>query len=192
MKLITLDKQSWISVGKLAIPGISLSSVMEEVQSDLIQKELEIYGRKIAMPRLTAWYGDKEYRYSGTINKPKPMPEKVKIIASVLEKEIVPHTFNSVLCNYYRNGSDSVDWHADNEPELGPTRNNVLIGSVSFGQTRKFLLKNVRTTEKITLELEDGDIIIMGGETQRFWVHRVPKTAKPVGPRLNLTFRIVT
>lgn len=191
MKIITLDNQSWISIGKLSIPDITFSSILEEVQKDLVQKELEFYGKKVAMPRLTAWYGSKEYRYSGTLNKPKPMPEKIQQIAKFLEKEITPNVFNSVLCNYYRNGNDSVDWHADNEPELGPNRNNVLIGSVSLGQTRRFLLKNLHSKEKLTLDLEDKDVLIMGGETQKFWVHKVPKTTKSIGPRLNLTYRII-
>lgn len=190
MKTQHLDNDCWISTGKLNIPGINFSSVLEEIQKDLIQKELEIYGRKILMPRLTAWYGNKEYRYSGTVNKPVAMPEKVRMIAQTIEKDL-PSKFNSVLCNYYRSGSDSVDWHADDEPGLGPEPKNILIGSVSFGQARKFLLKNRQTKEKLSFDLGDMDVLIMGGQTQKYWLHKVPKTSKPVGPRLNLTYRII-
>lgn len=97
--------------------------------------------------------------------------------------------FNAVLCNFYRDGKDSVSWHSDDEASLHHTKSN--IGSVSFGDTRKFVIRHLETRVKVEFELAHGDIFIMGGKFQRFWEHQVPKTSKKVGPRLNLTYRYV-
>jgi alkylated DNA repair dioxygenase AlkB len=98
--------------------------------------------------------------------------------------------FNSVLLNLYRDGRDGMGWHSDDEPELGrePT-----IASLSFGATRRFLLRHRERRDLPTLELRpaNGSLILMSGVTQRYWKHQVPKTARPTGPRLNLTFRSI-
>src|SRR5215471_16310919 len=88
--------------------------------------------------------------------------------------------------NLYRNGSDSVGWHSDHEAGLGdcPT-----IASLSLGATRRFQFRHRRTKETITLELSEGLWLVMAGETQRFWVHQVPKTTAAVERRINLRFR---
>ena len=95
--------------------------------------------------------------------------------------------FNSVLANLYRDGQDSMGWHADKEPELGA---NPLIVSLSLGGTRRFLLRHKRKgVPGVDLDLEDGSLLWMSGTTQHFWRHAVPKTKRPVAPRINLTFR---
>jgi alkylated DNA repair dioxygenase AlkB len=94
---------------------------------------------------------------------------------------------NFVLCNYYRTGSDSVSWHADDEKELGP---NPFISSVSLGAERDFLLKH-RSGEQVTVRLVSGSLLVMDGPLQTFWQHSIPKTKSPVGGRINLTFRLV-
>ena len=97
--------------------------------------------------------------------------------------------FTSVLLNYYRDGSDSNGWHADNEKELGV---NPVIASVSFGSERNFQLKhNNDKALKKNIFLEHGSLLLMKGVTQHLWKHQIPKTAKPVGPRINLTFRVI-
>jgi len=144
-----------------------------------------LFGREMVVPRMTAWFGDAAYRYSGILHQPAPMPA---IVHSVRERAEVLSgaSFNSVLLNLYRNGRDSVGWHSDHEAGLGerPT-----IVSLSLGGARRFQFRHRRTKETITLELRSGDWLMMRGETQRFWVHQVPKTASPVDPRVNLTFR---
>jgi hypothetical protein len=97
--------------------------------------------------------------------------------------------FNSVLLNRYRNGKDSVSWHADDEPEFGE---RPVIASVSFGGTRTFQFKHKKRKElKASVELTHGSLLIMRGDTQANWLHQIPKSAKPVEERLNLTFRAI-
>ncbi len=154
------------------------------------QKQVMMYGRLLNVPRLTAWYGDEgqEYTYSGLKNKP------LQWIAELLEiktrLEIAAQIkFNSVLLNLYRNGNDSVDWHKDDEPEFG---SDPVIGSVSFGGTRKFKFKHDQLkTLKTEIELTNGSFLLMKGSAQHHWYHSIPKTMKPVKPRINLTFRVI-
>jgi alkylated DNA repair dioxygenase AlkB len=97
--------------------------------------------------------------------------------------------FNSVLANLYRNGADGVAWHSDDEPELGPAP---VIASVTFGQSRPFQLRHRRDKLlKYSLLLPHGSLLLMRGETQRHWQHQIPKSAKPMQARINLTFRVV-
>ena len=97
--------------------------------------------------------------------------------------------FNSVLLNRYRSGKDSVSWHADDEPEFGE---RPVIASVSFGVTRSFQLRHKTRKElKATIELTHGSLLLMRGDTQANWLHQIPKTARAVEERLNLTFRRV-
>jgi len=97
--------------------------------------------------------------------------------------------FNTVLLNLYRDGGDGVAWHADDEDNLGP---NPVIASVSFGASRRFQFRRRDDSAvKRQLELHDGDVVIMRGETQTLWFHQVPKTATRVGERINLTFRTI-
>ena len=100
--------------------------------------------------------------------------------------KIATPRFNSVLLNLYRDEQDSVAWHSDDEPELGP---NPTIGSVSFGAARTFQLRHKRTKQRLALSLEHGSYLLMQGPTQHHWEHQLPKSARAMGPRVNLTFR---
>ncbi len=154
------------------------------------QEEIKLYGRAIPLPRLTAWFGDegKTYMYSGITVEPEPWTPTLLEIKSRIE-EVSNVTFNSVLLNYYRNERDSVSWHSDDEPELGE---NPIIGSVSFGDVRTFQLKH-KTDKSLTIskDLPDGSYLIMAGSTQHHWLHQIPKRTRKIGPRINLTFRII-
>lgn len=150
------------------------------------------FGRKeTQLPRRTAWYGNsgKNYAYSGIRMKPLPWNAPLLAIKQVVDAETGVKS-NSVLLNYYRNEHDSVAWHSDDEPELGK---NPIIASVSFGATRRFILKHrsEKRAPKIEMELSHGSLLVMRGPTQHHWMHSIPKSRLPVGPRLNLTFRIV-
>ena len=154
------------------------------------QEEIKLYGRLIPLPRLTAWFGDegKTYMYSGITVEPEPWTSTLLEIKRRIE-EVSNVTFNSVLLNYYRNERDSVSWHSDDEPELGK---NPIIGSVSFGDVRTFQLKH--KTDKsptISIDLPDGSYLEMVGSTQHHWLHQIPKRTRKIGPRINLTFRII-
>ena len=154
------------------------------------QETIKLYGKSIDMPRLTAWYGDEGtgYVYSGIRNVPLPWtPALIEVKRAVEAPSGM--IFNSVLLNRYRTGKDSVSWHADDEPEFGE---RPIIASVSFGGTRLFQLRHkTRKDLKASVELTHGSLLIMRGGTQANWLHQVPKTAKPVEERLNLTFRKV-
>jgi len=154
------------------------------------QDSMTLFGHRRELPRLTAWYGDPgtAYVYSGIRNEPLPW------IAPLLEVKAAVDVacgtaFNSVLLNRYRTGQDSMGWHADDEPEFGP---NPLIASVSFGSARTFQMKHKQRKEwKAKFELGHGSLLVMHGATQHHWQHAIPKTARPVGERINLTFRTV-
>ncbi|TQD38987.1 alpha-ketoglutarate-dependent dioxygenase AlkB family protein [Haloflavibacter putidus] len=153
------------------------------------QESMNMYGKKVPFPRLTAWYGDqdKPYSFSGITLDPNPWsPGLVKIKSDIEPKAKVK--FNSVLLNRYRNGSDSISWHTDAEKELGK---NPVIASVNFGAERKFQLKHIETNERIDILLKHGSLLIMQGELQHYWKHQIPKTKKEIGERVNLTFRVI-
>ena len=154
------------------------------------QDDITVFGKKYPQPRLTALFGNdgKQYRYSNIIMKPNPWNDLLMIIKNKVE-EVCLENFTTVLLNYYRDGKDSNGWHADNEKELGI---NPVIASVSFGAERSFHLQhNSIKEQKLKINLEQGSLLIMKGTTQHFWKHQIPKTAKPIGPRINLTFRII-
>jgi alkylated DNA repair dioxygenase AlkB len=152
-------------------------------------EEIIVWGKKIPQPRLTSWFGDPGcyYTYSGIHLDPLPWTEllydiKVKIESAVRSK------FNSVLLNYYRDHRDSIGFHSDDEPELGP---RPVIASLSLGAERVFVMKHKTRKElkPVRLRLACGSLLLMKGDTQRHWRHGVPKQAQPCGPRVNLTFR---
>jgi alkylated DNA repair dioxygenase AlkB len=151
------------------------------------QRAIRIQGREIAQPRLTAWLGTVRYRYSGIDHAPRPLTPVLEAIRQRLEL-ITGATYNSVLCNLYRTGRDSIGMHADDERELGlrPT-----IASVSLGSTRTFdFRRKDKTGRPVHVPLEHGSLIVMSGDTQRNWLHGISKVSDAVGERINLTFRL--
>jgi alkylated DNA repair dioxygenase AlkB len=166
----------------------SFDALMREVPWE--QKAISMMGKKVMQPRLVAWFGDPEavYTYSGVRNDPVPWTPTLAELRSRVEKT-AEHPFNSVLANLYRDGRDSMGFHADKEKELGP---NPVIASVSLGATRRFQLRYTGKQKGVPgrdIDLRDGSLLIMRGTTQHFWRHGIPKESAPVGPRINLTFR---
>lgn len=154
------------------------------------QGHLQMFGSEIPVPRLEAWIADEglDYTYSGLHHAPEAWFDEVVELREVTAR-LAGTSFNSVLCNLYRDGNDGVDWHADDEREFGPMP---VIGSLSLGATRRFDLRRADDHQiKVGMELHHGDLVIMRGTTQSLWRHRVPKTKRPVGERINLTFRSV-
>jgi alkylated DNA repair dioxygenase AlkB len=144
-------------------------------------------GRGRPFPRLTAWYADRgvDYRYSGVTHVGTGWTATLDAVRRRVEAA-AGAAFNSVLLNRYRDGRDSIGMHADDEPELGV---NPVVASVSLGAARTFVLRHRKTREKVTLELAHGSLLVMAGACQHHWLHGVPKTARDVGERINLTFR---
>jgi alkylated DNA repair dioxygenase AlkB len=154
------------------------------------QEPVRLFGREIMQPRLTAWYGaaDKAYTYSGITMEPLPWTQELDQIRMDAET-LAGVSFTSALLNLYRDGSDSIGWHRDNEKMLGPAP---VIASVSFGASRKFQFRNYTDKKmNVSLMLGPGSVLVMRGATQRNWEHSLPKTKKLSGARINITFRII-
>lgn len=152
------------------------------------QESIRLYGKAIALPRLTAWYGDSgtSYTYSGITSRPNEWNKGLLVLKRQIEAWAGVE-FNSVLLNWYRDGQDHLNWHADDEKELGA---NPVIASANFGATRDFLFRrNDDKSVKIILPLKHGTLLLMRGGLQHFWQHSVPKRKRVKGARFNLTFR---
>ncbi len=154
------------------------------------QDPITVFGKTYPQPRLTALYGNngKPYSYSNITMNPNPFTNELSELKERIEA-ITGVSFTTCLLNLYRDGRDSNGWHADNEKELG---RNPVIASISLGQERFFHLKHRNRPElKHKLLLENGSLLIMQGETQHHWLHQIPKTARTIGERINLTFRVI-
>jgi alkylated DNA repair dioxygenase AlkB len=152
------------------------------------EDDIKVYGKLYKQPRLTAFFSENEKSYGYSNIKMKPL-EFTSILNSLKQKvERATNTkFTSCLLNLYRNGHDSNGWHADDEKELGT---NPVIASISLGAERVFHLKHKKIkTLKHKLTLKNGSMLLMKGTTQHHWLHQIPKTKKPIGMRVNLTFR---
>lgn len=175
------------------IPAEQRSALFEALRAEVpfASKQIKIFGRSVDQPRLTAWIGDESavYTYSGVRNEPVPWPpelgalrERVSAAAEV--------SFNSVLCNLYRDGHDSMGMHSDSERELGQ---NPVIASVSLGAVRRFQLRHRKQKGVgLDVELPDGSLLIMRGALQHHYRHGVPKQPQILSPRINLTFRKIS
>lgn len=173
------------------IPTDDTIGIFARLRQDLDWQEevVTIVGRKVLVPRLVAWHGDEGaiYQYSGLIHYPQPWTDTLLVLKQTIETSC-GQTFNSVLGNLYRNGQDSMGWHADQEKVLGK---NPYIASLSFGQERQFKIRHNKSGETLDIPLADGSLLIMAGTLQHHWRHCVPKSAKANKPRINLTFRTV-
>jgi len=159
----------------------------------LAPEKIVIVGRELETPRLTSWHGDPGacYRYSGRTFEPEAWTAELADVRDRLDAALGVR-FNAVLVNHYRDGRDSMGFHADDEPELGPAApDDVLIASVSLGAARRFVMRHRRRGDRLEVALGAGALLVMGGRTQRRWQHGVPKTRVHVGARTSLTFRIV-
>ena len=161
------------------------------------QDQIRIAGRTIPVPRLQCWMGTEHCRYAYSNISLEPMPWTHEMCSiRDLVNEVTGAAYNCVLINKYRSGEDSVSWHADDEPELGPSPR---IASLSLGATRRFQLKrkvspemtSAARGERVVISLNSGSLLVMEPGVQENWVHQVTKTKLPVGPRINLTFRTI-
>ncbi|WP_438263991.1 alpha-ketoglutarate-dependent dioxygenase AlkB family protein [Arenibacter palladensis] len=154
------------------------------------QDDITVFGKTYPQPRLTALFGEnsKPYSYSNITMHPHAFTAELLELRNKLQMEIGVH-FTSCLLNLYRNGQDSNGWHSDDEKALGK---NPIIASISLGQERYFHLKHkLKKDLKQKLLLEHGSLLLMKGETQHCWYHQIPKTAKTIQERINITFRVI-
>ena len=176
--------------GKLM--SASEANAMAQALLDCIEwrnDEAVIYGKRIITKRKVAWYGEEafSYTYSNTTKTALPWTPDLLVLKNLAEKHS-GETYNSCLLNLYHDGSEGMAWHSDGEKDL---RKNGAIASLSFGAERKFCFKHKKSGEKIDVFLEAGSLLVMKGETQTHWVHRLPPTTKVHQPRINLTFRTI-
>ncbi|MGL3608033.1 alpha-ketoglutarate-dependent dioxygenase AlkB family protein [Rhizobium sp. G187] len=173
--------------------GISADELHAQLKDELVWEQhfVRIEGKTIPQPRLSSWYGEVVHTYSTLAHALKPYP-----FTPLLEKlknrieAICNARFNSMLANLYRDGSDSIGWHSDKEPELGI---DPVIASLSFGAERRFDLRRKDNHAKTArIVLQHGSLLIMGGGTQQYWQHGIARTTGVVGERINLTFRLTT
>ncbi len=176
--------------GKL-FDSASADAYMAYLMKGILWKndEAVIFGKRIITKRKVAWYGDREfeYTYSNTTKRALPWTPQLVELKAFVEREC-GETFNSCLLNLYHNGSEGMAWHSDGEKDL---KKNGAIGSVSFGAERKFSFKHKENKDTVSLTLEHGSLLVMKGETQRYWLHRLPPSRKITGARVNLTFRTI-
>lgn len=151
--------------------------------------EAVIFGKRIITNRKVAWFGDRdfEYTYSNTTKRALPWTTELLELKKIAEEK-TGEKFNSCLLNLYHNGNEGMAWHSDAEKDL---KKNGAIGSFSFGAERKFAFKHKQTKETVTKILEHGSLLVMKGNTQTFWLHRLPPTTKISKARINLTFRTI-
>jgi alkylated DNA repair dioxygenase AlkB len=169
--------------------SLLMNALQEEIPWK--QEHIKLFGKTHPTPRLTAWHGDEHcvYKYSSVVNQPFPWTPSLLTIKTRIESLSNGATFNCVLLNFYRDGSDKMGWHSDDEKELGP---NPSIASVSFGATRRFDFKHKNEAHnKFSIHLESGSLLLMQGDMQHHWQHQIPAQKRIQEPRINLTFRYI-
>ncbi|WAR07022.1 ALKB3-like protein [Mya arenaria] len=161
------------------------------------QSDIRRDGEKYLQPRLTTWYGDQPYSYSGVTHPARTDWHPTLLRIKELIADCTGLSFNSMLANLYRDGHDSLAWHSDDEKSLGP---QPTIASVSFGDTRTFQLRKKPPPEKagdyelmqhVDVPLTHGSLLVMEGATQDDWQHRIPREYHDRSGRINLTFRVI-
>jgi len=168
---------------KLLVADLFLTNSIEDFTNEieLSQKQITMFNRTSDLPRLTAMLG-KGYNYSGIENKAQGFGWNTLQVKKRIES-LINEKFDACLVNYYRDGSDYISYHSDDESNIGS-----VIASLSIGETRRFVVRNKSSKEKTEIELTSGKLVVMI-DAQREYEHCVPKTARKIGDRLNFTFR---
>ncbi|MDO6746140.1 alpha-ketoglutarate-dependent dioxygenase AlkB family protein [Gilvimarinus sp. 1_MG-2023] len=160
---VLVEHDGWATLHRQWLPEVQAERLLSIFSDELVwqQTVLRMYGKSMPIPRLNAWYGEPSahYRYSGASFTPKPWTAELHTLRCQLE-DFCECEFNSVLANLYRDGRDSVAWHSDDEPELGP---EPTIASLSLGQTRHFTLRHKTSRHTCRVALASGDLLLMGG-----------------------------
>jgi alkylated DNA repair dioxygenase AlkB len=171
--------------------GIDPDTLFQRLRNGIAwqQHSVRILDRVIPQPRLSSWHGEVVHTYSTLAHL--LVPERFDPLLDSVRAQVETLSgarFNSMLANLYRDGSDAIGWHSDDEPELG---REPVIASVSFGAARRFDLRRRDDHARIArIVLDHGSVLIMRGGTQRNWQHAVARTKTHIAERINLTFRL--
>ena len=182
------DAELWFEPQWLTVSEADALLEALRVQVAWETHRIKLFGKEVDSPRLSCWIGDPgtSYVYSGARFEPRPWPPALSALRARID-QASGVAMNSVLANLYRSGQDAMGWHSDDERELGA---RPVIASLSLGGPRRFRFRHRRDHARtFAMELPHGSLLIMSGDTQANWQHALPRTAKPVAPRLNLTFR---
>ena len=186
---LTSERQSSITFWPNWLSATTADKLLDRAINtvDWRADRIKIVGKQIPLPRLQQWFGEPgtSYTYSNIRLPAVTFPDFIEQLRVDIEKQ-TGAAFNRALVNYYRDGSDSVDWHADDEPELGQ---EPLIASLSVGVVRVFQLRHTVTKQRISIPLPHGSLLIMGAGIQNYWQHRIAKVKELNQPRVNFTFR---
>jgi len=153
------------------------------------EESIDLFGRRLRVPRMVSWAGDPgaAYRYSGVDHVAHGWPEELIGLREQIATAL-GGSFNFVLLNRYRTGADYMGWHSDDEAALGE---HPVIASISLGAVRRFRMRRKVDGHTIEFLLEHGSLLVMRGECQRRWRHALARTRRPIGERINLTFRSI-
>ncbi len=192
MSRIPLELGAWVELTEAWLAPAEAAASMQTLLEQLAweQRHIVLFGKPILQPRLIAWAGELPYRYSGQTLEPRPWPAAVSALRARVSAAAQTE-LNHVLINRYRHGQDSMGYHADAEPELGP---DPVVASLSLGQARRFLLRRhgQKGMPPLALSLGSGSLLVMGGTLQRHYRHAVPRDrSQDLGERISLTFRRV-
>jgi alkylated DNA repair dioxygenase AlkB len=187
---LNLFDGAWLDLQSAWLGASDANELLETLVRDLAweHRHIVLFGKQILQPRLIAWAGELPYRYSGQTLEPRPWPDAAHAVLTLVNAT-ARFDFNHVLINRYRDGRDSMGYHADAEPELGP---DPLVATLSLGASRRFCLRrhDKRSGEPPrTLLLEHGSLLIMGGSCQRHYRHAIPRAEGDPTQRISLTFR---
>ncbi|MFI1971252.1 alpha-ketoglutarate-dependent dioxygenase AlkB [Streptomyces cinnamoneus] len=177
----TLTHGAWLDV----LPGwLSGADTLFEVLAGTVPWRAErrhMYDNVVDVPRLLAHYGEAD-------PLPHPVLAEARDALSGHYAAELGEAFRTVGLCFYRDGRDSVAWHGD---RIGRgARENTMVAILSVGEPRALVLRpRDGGAPHVRQPLGHGDLVVMGGTCQRTWDHAVPKTAKPVGPRISVQFR---
>ncbi len=175
-----LGSGAWVD----ALPGwlAGADALFERLAADVPwqAERRQMYEREVSVPRLLAYYGEGR-------ELPHPVLARAREVLSAHYATELGEPFATAGLCYYRDGRDSVAWHGD---RIGRgEREDTMVAIVSVGEPRALLLRPRSGGASVRHLLGHGDLIVMGGSCQRTWEHAVPKTARPVGPRISIQFR---
>jgi alkylated DNA repair dioxygenase AlkB len=186
-----IDYDGLVEYHGLLIPMQQANTYFDILLSKIAWKsdQANLFGKQILTKRKVAWYADKpfSYTYSNATKLALPWIDELVVLKKIVEEK-TGSRFNSCLLNLYHSGDEGMAWHSDAEKDL---QKNGAIASLSFGAQRKFSFKHKRNQKTVSLLLQHGSLLVMKGETQSHWLHRLPPTKTVVTPRINLTFRTI-